>query len=513
MMNTKKILALVLALVMALSLFAGCNQNENKETKPYSDEIVASSGETIAATDLFKEHVTLRFCYPDTFGVADYEEWDRIVEAVNEITKEKINATIEFEMIPLGEYTDKMAAKYQANEPWDVAFSGAWNPFASNAGLGAYKELDMDFLNTYAPDAMQLINNTAFEACTVNGKIYGVPLQQIYVRTSAIRFDKDYVESLGFDYSNITKLEDLEPLMQLMKDDGMNVGFMTSDSNMYNLGSYFHFDFLAGWDIPGTIIDTDESCTVVNQFDTETFRNYCKLMKDWFDKGYHDESVIMGETGNTERYVDINPAWQPGQDAQQSATEGKTIHSIPIGSAVLTTSAINATTHVISSNCEYPGRAMAFINLLTCDAELLNLICHGEEGIDWEWVDEDKKLIEKLDSGYAGNYAFLVGNTFNEYYTDAAAAEEGTLQQIAQMNLNADGSPVLGFSFDASNVTNEIANCQAILPELLKPIMAGAVDDVDAAIDNMNAQLEAAGMNTILTEMQNQVDAWKAANG
>ena len=41
------------------------------------------------------------------------------------------------------------------------------------------------------------------------------------------------------------------------------------------------------------------------------------------------------------------------------------------------------------------NRAMAFINLLNTNEELLNLVVHGEEGKDWNWVDKDKKLIEE----------------------------------------------------------------------------------------------------------------------
>ena len=516
MKNTKKILALALVLVMALSLFAGCAQtNAGTTTGPQSTETYATGGETIAATDLFKEHVTLHYVFVDAKGVADYAEWDRIVDAVNEITEAKINATIEFEVVPLGDFASKMSAKYQANEPWDVTFSGAWNAFAPNAAAGAYAELSLDFLNTYAPNAMKLINQTAFEAVTVNGKIYGVPLQQIYVRTSAVRYDKDFMASIGADMSSITKLEDLEPVLQKMVETGtVNVAYANNIGEMYNLGSYFDFDYLVNYSTPGVVIDTDTSCTVVNQYATETFKNYAYLMKDWYDKGYFDDSLLVGgESGNENRMIDIDPAYKPGNEASQSATEDLNLGCVAIGDAVLTTSAINATTHVISANSQNPGRAMAFIDLLTSDAELLNLLVNGQEGVDWNWVNEDIKLIEKTDSGYPGAYAFLVGNTFLEYYTDAVAAANDYQGQIAEINMNAKGSPILGFSFDATNVANEIANCNAIIDEYLAPLMAGAVDDVDAAIAELNNQLELAGMQAILDEMQTQVNAWKAANG
>ena len=208
--------------------------------------------------------------------------------------------------------------------------------------------------------------------------------------------------------------------------------------------------------------------------------------------------------------VDINPAYKPGGDAESSRSYGLEIKTIPFGDAVLTSSAIQMTAMAVSVNCEYPGRAMAFIDLLNTNEELLNLVCWGQEDIDWKWVDKENKLIEIQEGAYPGNYAFLVGNTFITYHTDET--QVGTWEETIAINEAADGSSILGFTFDATNVSGELANVSAILPEHLNSILCGMAEgSVEDAIAAMNAALYQAGLQTVLDEMQRQVDAWKAS--
>jgi putative aldouronate transport system substrate-binding protein len=174
----------------------------------------------------------------------------------------------------------------------------------------------------------------------------------------------------------------------------------------------------------------------------------------------------------------------------------------------MTTTGINVTTMAVSANCENPGRAMAFINLLNTNEELLNLICHGEEGVDWNWVDKEQKLIEATAGACPGNYAFLVGNGFIEYYMDPAML--GAWEETAQINATAAGSCILGFTFNAEPVSGELANMNALIKEQVNSILNGMAGDVDAAIAKLNADLYAAGLEIVLDEMQAQVDAWAA---
>ncbi|MBQ6997995.1 MAG: ABC transporter substrate-binding protein [Oscillospiraceae bacterium] len=505
----KKILALTLALIMVLGMFAGCQPT----TREKANEPL---GADLTKEEKFAEHVTLTWCFPDGKQAADFSEWDRIVEAINEITEREINTTINIEVIPLGEYTEKMSMKFNANEKWDVCFTGAWNPYTTAVSMGVYEPLTQEYIDTYMPNTLATMNPLYKEAMTINGEIYGFPIEQIYVRQSGMRFETDWANEVGFDYTQVKELTDLEPYFDTLLSMGYTECFFSAgDDLMTNLVSYLGFDPLVDAMSPGVVEYRDETCTVINQYESEQFMELAKLMKKWYDKKYFTSGALTGEQDNPifeeDRHpVDINPAYKPGGDAESSRSYGLEIKTIPFGDAVLTSSAIQMTAMAISVNCEYPGRAMAFIDLLNSNEELLNLVCWGEEDIDWVWVDKEQNLIEIQEGAYPGNHAFLVGNTFLTHYVDES--QVGTWEETIAINSSADGSCILGFTFDASNVSGELANINAVLPEHLNSILCGmATGTVEDAVTAMNNALYQAGLQTVLDEMQRQVDAWKAS--
>ena len=506
----KKILAVALCLIMVLSIFAGCTKKEStKANEPL--------GANLTKEEKFAEHVTLTWCFPDPRGAADFSEWDRIVEAINEITMREINATIQIEVIPLGEYTEKMSLKYGANERWDVCFSGSqWNGFASAVSNGAFEVLSKEYTDTYLAETMALLEPEYLKAVTIDGDMYGVPLQQIYVRQNAIKFEIEWAEELGFDWASVKTYEDLEPYYDMLLAAGYTECFMgAGEGLMENVTSYMGFDALVSSVFPGVIRVTDDGCKVINQYESAEFKYIADLMAKWYNAGYFTDGVAFGGQDNPfdeDRHpVSLEPVKKPGGDeiATQKQTNDTTIKTVPIGNAVLTTSSIAQTTMAVSQNCPYPGRALAFINLLNTNEELLNLVCFGEEGIDWTWVDQANKLIQIEEGAYPGNEPFLVGNTFLSYHVEES--QIGCWEETIEINKNAEASPLLGFTFDSKPVRAQMSTINGNIDEYLEPILCGMGEpSTEAAIANLNEFLYNAGLQDILDEMQRQIDEWKA---
>jgi len=510
---------MLLVTVVTLGLFAGCGAEDNKGkeesqvSQPSESEVkeseVQESEVQEEEVNLFEEEVNLIYCLP--LASDEYAGFGDIVEELNKITKEKINATVTVEMIPLGEYTDKMQMKFASGEEWDVCFTGLWNPYLDAVNKGAYAELTEEVLNTYAPEFMAQINPGAWEACSINGKIYGAPIEQIYVRQTGLRFATDLTDKYGFDYTAVKTFEDLDDYLATIKENEPEaVPFMGASAILDYAFSYMGFDAIAGNGVPGVVYFDAETPVVVNQYASEEFMEVCKKMREWNLAGYFPADIITGSDSvgqQTVRAVDLDPAYKPGGTVAESQLRGYAISEIGIGNAALTTGSVQATMTAVSANSENVERAVAFINLLNTDEDVLNLLCHGIEGVDYQFVGDGSDRVIEMISGYPGIYSFFVGCVFNEYYTDPT--QVGTWEETREINGNAPASCIMGFVFNSEPVATEIAQCNTVVSEYAHPIQCGEVD-TEEAIATLLEKLEEAGASKVMAEMQKQIDAWVA---
>ena len=489
-----------------------CTAPAPETTDPTED--TTEPEETVGPID--DEYITLTWCFPDGLGAADYPEWDRILEAINEITRREINANIEIELIPLSEYTDRMHMKYVANEKWDICFSSSlWNNYADAVENGVFAELPMNFLAAYASGTVHTLNPHVWDAVKVNGGIYGIPVPQLHADQGGICFETQWAEELGFDWQNVTCLEDLEPYFAMLQANGYSECFFFGGESMLNsMQAWMELDYLVDSMTPGAVHVFDDRCQVINQFNTDKFRQLARLMYSWHSKGYFTDAAYYADQYNWNfaegrQPVTLVSSTAPGEDALATRDNGIAIQSIPLGTGVITTADVNVAVMAISSNSDNPGRAAAFIDLLNTNEELLNLILHGQEGHDWHWLDEDQKLIEIQEYAYPGNFAFFVGNDCLEYYVDPVLV--GTNEAIADRNASAKGSAILGFTYDPGDNAEILVKLHEIIFEQLGLIMCGMAGDPDMAIEKLNADLYAAGLQFVLDDMQAQIDQWMAS--
>ncbi len=515
----KKLMALLLAAIMTSTLFTACGVDDGKssqESVPSSNNPESSASTYMESSkeeepNLYADEVALTWVFP---AVADsYPGWDEINAKLNEITKERINASINVEMIPLGEYDSKMNMKFTAGEEFDLCFTGAWNPYLPAVSKGAYAELTEDVLSTYAPDVMAELNSVVWDAVRVDGKIYGIPLQQIYVRQTGIRFPTELIEKYNIDVNSVKTLDDIDVIAKIFKDNEPDVVPIFANKNaIYNDAiNYLGFDVLINNFIPGAVRYAEETPVVVNQFESEEFRNLCLKIREWNQAGFLPADAVTGADSVAESDVVgvyFDPAFKPGGAITEGQIRGYDITEIPFGDCAMTTSAIQATITAVSATSKNVERAVSFINILDSDPETLNLICHGIEGRDYEFVGDKADKVIKPISEYPGMLSFLIGNVFNEYYTDPL--QIGTWEETAEINATAKGSCILGFAFNQESVATQISQCNAIVEEYVPALACGAVD-VEENIATLNKALKDAGVEEIIKEMQSQVDAWLAA--
>jgi putative aldouronate transport system substrate-binding protein len=208
---------------------------------------------------------------------------------------------------------------------------------------------------------------------------------------------------------------------------------------------------------------------------------------------------------------------KPGNDVEaQTAYGWEFVSKNLTDPLILDTSGATATMNAICSTSEHPIEAMRVLEKLNTDVEVYNLLSRGIEGVHWVWADEGNKVITYPDgvdattSGYDPNTDWMFGNQFNAYYR--SEAQVGAWEATKKMNDEAYPSQALGFVVDRTPIQTEIAQVTAILEEAGRPIEWGWVA-YDEAAPALIERINEAGAQTIIDEVQRQLNDWKAAQG
>lgn len=513
--KTLKTFSFILATALGISsLLAGCGTTSTNSSSPPVSESESKSKSSTTSPTL--EPVDLTW-YLDNTPPADVAS---VEDAMNKILKEKLNVTLHLKFVDWGGYDQKMQVVNAAGENYDLAFTAGWaNNYYQNVSKGTFIPLD-DLLQKYAPDILQTIPKTGWEATKVDGKIYAIPNYQVWTMTNGLAFQKDLADKYGFEPDSVKKLEDLEPFLAQVKNNNPELIPYEMDKNGTfgpNL-VYYGIDEIAGRNVPGVIKLTDNTLKVVNQFESDEFKSYVNLMHDWYQKGYIRKDAATLADAQADRKAgkvaslnvgNIGPA-DPDVKPTFPGTSDKPAYIVPITQPVLLTSSIIATMTGVSVTSKHPDRAVMFLNLLFKDKELYNLLANGIEGKHYtvkhdEKTGDTKEVIK--DGGYAPEFDWEIGNVLNSIFMKPAIAGE-----VVKMNQSADGSPLLGFTFNPDPVKTEIAQTATVTAQYV-PLLETGSSDPAKFLPEFIAKLKKAGSDKIIAEEQKQIDAWKQSNG
>ena len=144
------------------------------------------------------------------------------------------------------------------------------------------------------------------------------------------------------------------------------------------------------------------------------------------------------------------------------------------------------------------------MNWLYSEQDNYDAVVYGIEGVDWK--DEGDRHYTKLNAtGEAFNDDWMIGNL------SLLRTEVGTCATFIDImyteKTDAVDSIVMNFTFDPTPVSTEYANCLALVTSDIYPIKLGIVkydDGAQSAID----QLKAAGIDKVIEEYQNQLNAY-----
>lgn len=551
----KRTICLLLAMIMVLSIvLAGCSKTA--ET-PAADETPATTepAETTDNTETPEapeetaepalEQKTIQLMIT---GAGKQANSDKVWAAFNEQLQQYVpNTTVEFIDVSFDEYSEKFSQVLASGEGVDLAWTGWLINKPQNIADGNLMPLD-DLLAEYGQGIVDILGENVVEIHrnADDGKLYYLPSWQglcgerrgwlVVTEIAELAGDtwiEDTEAALNKWRNNYSGIEDFQAVLDqatkylaAAKEAGkLGAGINTGRAfgwSMYN--GMYSFLGVGGAEIGITYCDG--TFTVKDGVAGEHYKLYAKTMADWYKEGYIRSDIMSvdtstlttpknGEITDTTYVFSCDPYLTEADQEAAIADAGMDMTYLPIEeNAYLILG--GDTSYAIPYCADEPERAMMVLNAIYSQPDLYNTLIYGIEGEDYtknadgtittSYVGasptaDDSYGIQRWIIGSCKN-ALINNGTDPNYYADLEALEE-----TARVN------PFLNFTFDRTNVEGICASILNVYYEYGPQIDNGvAGDNWEELYNNYMAARKDAGIEELVTEFQNQLNAYIEAN-
>ena len=491
----KKILALVLAVLMVASLFAGCGSSSGSTstTAPASNN--GGSAEPAPSTD---EVPTLKWVTVGSGMPGNYDAW---AANINAYLEEKIGVHVDIEVVSWGDWDTRRNMIVSTNQPYDIMFTNN-GTFYNDVAMGAFADIS-GIIDSAAPALVDFIPADYWDACRVNGGLYAVPTYKDSSATQYFVYDKALVESTGLDFENAHTMADVTPILQAMKDASGESPFILAYDGLGALVSSKYDDLSSGLAAIGVSYFGNEP-KVVSVFEQEDTLADLDVLREWYTSGLVNSDAAVLSEAPSYRGAFVAQGWSLAAVTSWGPGMGVDAVAIQYGETVLSNSTVQGSMNCISASCKYPEKALQLLELVNTDSYVRDALYYGLEGDNFEYTADGKIHRLNTDWTMAG---YTQGTFFQVSMLDTD--EFNQWDEVKALNENAIASPALGFSFNTEPVADELAACIAIYTQYRSILTTGTQDPHTTAADMLD-QMYASGLQTIIDEAQAQLDAWKA---
>lgn len=557
-MKLKKLLALGLTSVMLIASVSACGNSEEKgTTSPKASETAASAkaedsqtgknGGTDSPVETTAEANTTSGDASANGGPAYNVDWDdtadikvvliapgpvpsglqEVEDALNEITEAEIDTHVTLEMLEMGNYIQQLSLKMSSSEQVDLVmtFPGGSATFAAMQNQGQLMDITK-LLSDYAQPVLDTVGEY-IKATTVDGKIYGVPIYRDYSSGVYAVMRTDVLEDLGLteQAENMTCLEDFGKILEAVKSSekwGSLTGLATAAGNgtiAYMSGGYMGLD-------SNTPVYVDNLGTELLQVDatgkdtqvrlvaeTEAYKKLYEFTHNWYAQGYiFKDAATSQETAydliKADKCFGVLMNGELGIKAQSDGACQMPMTCVKLISLPVSTNTCTMFTWAIPTTAKYPEAAATFMSMMYTSPEVNDLMAWGIEGRDY--VLEDG--IANYPDGNADvpyhSADYMAGNQF--LVTPWAGQGADIRQKSADALSQATVSAYLGFTCNTDAIMTELSALNNVVAEFGKQINTGVADP--QVLDEYIAKLNASGVEKVVAEYQNQLNAWLESN-
>lgn len=444
---------------------------------------------------------------------------ERIEQKINEILEPELNANLDIVVLPWASASQQLQLMLSGDEKIDVFYTQATNAVQyMNAG----QIIDMsELIDKYGTNIKQIYGEDIAKINQIEGFVYGVPNQIERGSIPAVFMRKDLVEKYNIDTSQIKEPKDLESVFETVKagEPDMTMLYSINDGDT-PVTRLFRGDNLSDNNYLGVLMDQTNSTKLENFFATDWFKDTTTMLYNWYQKGY-----ISQDAGtNTENWRTVCKAgnlfslffaYHPGTPVEFESSTGYDFEIVPFyNEPIINSSSYNGVTFSIAQNSENPEKTMEVLDYIYGSSAIMNLLNWGEQDKDYVIEDADNGIINfpegitSDNAGYNLNLGWELPNQFIAYKW--TGSDPKLWEKMEEFNSSAKSSKAVGFLFDSSNYSSEIAALSNIVKQYSGALYSGS-GDPDELIPELLEALDDAGINEVIQAKQEQLDAFLAA--
>lgn len=436
-----------------------------------------------------------------------------VEDEVNKIFEKEVGARLKLVLIDEASYAEKMNVVINSGEEFDIMFSAPWNTstsYGTNAPKGNFMDLT-ELVDKYGQDIKAKADPRAWDYVTYDGKVQIIPSQmKLYTEIGWV-FKKDLVEKYNFDYKSVQTLKDLEPYLETLKEnepgitpvlDIVSPNWGESDISAMGGGCLVMFD--------------EEKEKFFYLLDDERNLEDYKTRHEWYEKGYFPKDALTlnaAEAKKTGKYAVMRDTGSVTEDGSKSSAN----YGFPcVDQLINSNAAVSAnefrTGQAISRTSKHPEEAMKILDLVWKDPYISNTLAYGIEDVDYVYESgkgTDSPTVIPKEGGDRTwtlwhNY---VGPLFDQWNSSWNSTE--ALQKMQEGNKNITVSKMADVQFDTQPITTELAALSEIWQASEKVLQYGAMTDFDAYVKELDEKCKAAGIDTVIDELNKQYNAAK----
>lgn len=500
MKKTRKAMSLVLGSLLLTASLAGCGKGDagNAQDSQSSaslqnseQEFVSSQEESQTGGQDTEELVELTWIL-QTGSPDGLDVW---LEKANEYLAEQIGVKLNLEFYN----KEQISTIRQSNSGFDIVFTEG-NVFYEEQKIGVYADI-APYLETVGKEMYDAFPAALWDAVNIDGGIYAVPVYKDISQSFFFFWDADVCETYDVDYTQFNSLQSpglTEALLKIKEGTGERSVPLGGGEPQGVVET--KYDNLNLCNVLGVAYG-DSQGKVVSVFEQEDVLADLRVLREWYEKGIINSDANVTDNIPEYRVFRMIQAWPSFATSLSRLTECN-VECTQWGNTVMSNSTITACLNTVSSNCKNPEKAVEFLNFVNTDTKFRDMLKYGIEGETFQYNDQG--TVTMLDSDTKWSMPnFMVGNFFVNTPQDTEGEQ---MTEIKQQNERAVVSIGIGLVIDRSGFEDELANCNEIYNRYSRDLMTGAADP-ETVVPQMLEELKSAGLDTIIEQVQAQVDA------